>query len=351
MYVFNKKHNINSELNEVHGRMISKYKMKQQASIDIMKAKQMETYLRAFKAIGNQHNDKISSVFQNELEAQAMREIAAEVGNALGIGSYSLFRNEHRWYLDSQSRWGADDVFEAELSTLLDMALEKASNNKISISESGSQLIGNMAGNISKEFLQILSENGSRIIQSTTMPSKLIDTPQFRSGKVDVTGYQGNFDITANILPEWQNFIQLFTGAKFTVKNYSSKSSSEVIHLGKSNIMKSILGALDELQYSTDNALHIYYHSINSYNKKKNEKVGSHILHLRFAYELTGGGLYDSQGNRLDAADFFIYNDPASNNIWVRSTKDMINNAMDYLNSSIGNPITSGVVILKQSFI
>lgn len=351
MYVFNKDHDINTELNEVHSRMIAKYNLKKQASSDVVKAKQMEAYLRTFKALGNQHDDKIMPTFQNELETEAMRQIALDVGVALGINSYSLFRNQHRWYLDSQSRWGADDVFEAELQTLLNIALNKASINQNVTINSGSAIVGNIAGNISKEFLNLVSENGQRIISTSSIPSKLISTPQFRAGKVDVTGYSGNFDIIADIDSKWQNFIRIFTGAKFTVKNYSSTSKNEIIHLGRSNIMKSILGELDELNYSSKNALHIYYHSINSYNKRKTETVGHHILHLRFAYELSGGGLYDSQGNRLDAADFFIYNDPSSNNIWVRSTKDMIANAMDYLDSSIGNPITSGVVILKQSFV
>lgn len=351
MYVFNKDHNINTELDEVHNRMIAKYNLKRKATSDVARAKQMEGYLRMFKALGNQRDDKIMPSFQNELESEAMKQIALDVGAALGINSYSLFRNQHKWYLDSQTRWGADDVFEAELSALLNVALERASINKTATINAGSTLVGNIAGNISQEFLQLMSENGQRIISSTSMPSKLINTPQFRAGKVDVTGYKGNFDITADIDSQWQNFIRIFSGAKFTVKNYSSTSSSEVIHLGRSNIMKSILGELDELNYPIRNALHIYYHSINSYNKKKTKTVGHHILHLRFAYELSGGGLYDSQGNRLDAADFFIYNDPSSNNIWVRSTKDMIANAMDYLDSSIGNPITSGVVILKQSFV
>ena len=73
-------------------------------------------------------------------------------------------------------------------------------------------------------------------------------------------------------------------------------------------------------------------------------------MHLRFAYELSGGGLYDADGNRLDAADFFIYNDPTSNNIWVKSTKEMIANATDYMDKVVRNPLTSGIVVLKQSF-
>jgi len=70
---------------------------------------------------------------------------------------------------------------------------------------------------------------------------------------------------------------------------------------------------------------------------------------LRFAYELAGGGLRDESGQKIDSADFFIYNDPASNNIYVRSTKEMIANAMNYM-GNVRDPLRSNIIILKNSF-
>lgn len=351
-------HSLTKELNEVHDQMLSRYKLYKQAQADIAKAKKMEQYLRTFKALGNQHDDKIMPDFQSELETQAMSAIAQDVGKVLGIGKYSLFRNEHQWYAkennSSKKRWGADDVFEAELAALLDIALERASSGKISVEQSGANLIGDLSSNISSEYLKAVAEQGQSFINKTKVNSNLIDLPVFRSGKIDVEGYKANFDITANILPEWQEFISLFTGVKCTVKNYSSKSQYESIHLGKSNPIKSIIGELSQLNYGPDEAAHIYYHSLGSYQSSKSSKnkthIGNHIYHLRFGYELSGEGLFDSQNNQLDAADFFIYNDPASNNIWVRSTKEMIANVIDYAGRVPGDPFTSGVVVLKQSF-
>jgi hypothetical protein len=59
--------------------------------------------------------------------------------------------------------------------------------------------------------------------------------------------------------------------------------------------------------------------------------------------------LRDSKNNKLDSADFFIYNDPASDNIYVRSTKEMIANAMNYM-ATVKDPLHSNIIILKNSF-
>lgn len=348
-------HSIEEELDKVHAKMIAKYNMKKAARRDIATAKRMEYYLRIFKALGNQHDDRIQPVFQNALEAEAFTQISEQVGQALGIKNYSLFRNQHQWYLNSGERWGADDVFEAELTQLLNIALEESSVETADIKDAGASLVGNIPGNISKRYLELLKQRGQSIVNATSKPSQLIDVPQFRAGKSDVKGYSASFDISANVRPEWQEFITLFKGVSCTLKNYSSKSSTEVIHLGKTTIEKAILGELSELSYSPKKALHIYDHTIDSYlsaNRAVNkQEVGGHIQHLRFAYELAGGGLYDAEGNRLDQADFFIYNDPSSNNIWVRSTKEMIANAMDYMDLGMKDPLHSGMVVLKQAFV
>jgi len=55
--------------------------------------------------------------------------------------------------------------------------------------------------------------------------------------------------------------------------------------------------------------------------------VQEHFAHLRFIYEIRGQGLVDEKGNS-QVADFIIWNDPASTNIAVRSTKALIRDAV-----------------------
>ena len=346
---YTKKHDLSIELDSVHKRMIAKYKIEQEAQKDIKRAQRMEQYLRNFKAAGNAYfKDKQKPSYQLGIENQAMEQLAKEVGMALGLGQkkgYSLFRWSHQAGMRAGIK-GVDDVFEAELSKLLQIAAEKATGQK-NITNTGVEVVGNMVGNINKEFLEELQLQGNSIIKKNSKISKLIQSPEFRAAKVDVTGYSSEFIVSSSIRPQWFEFINLFRNAKMTLKNYSSTSATETIHLGKTNPTKAILGSLSNLGYNPKHGTHIYYHLLGD---KKN-KEAHHIIHLRFTYELTGGGLYDRQGNRLDGADFFVYNDPASNNIWVRSTKAMISEMTKYTGSQFGDPFHSNVIIFKQAFI
>jgi hypothetical protein len=360
-------HSLPSELAAVHDDMIATYELEQAARVDAARAKVMEGYLRKFKQLGKNKNQN-NPAYQDDLEAQAWQELSREVGKALGItsqtGYYSLFANVHSKYIHKQSEWGADDVFEAEFTKLLELAGQKAANKKTSI-DMGVSLIGGKTANINKAGIEALNKipemitndfhtelgnQGQQIINRTAFPSELITAPTFRSGKVDATGFNREWIVEADIKPEWRGFINAFTGATFTLKNYNSNSKTETIHLGSSNLYKAIYGTLNgELGYPADEAAHIYYHTINFYSQTQDGEVGSHIVHLRFVYELTGQGLYDSEGNRLDGADFFIYNDPVSDNVWVRSTKEMIAEIQNYI-GNVSDPLHSGIVLLKNSF-
>lgn len=340
------KHSIYDEMRRVHQSMLDKYNLEKEAKGDIARAEIMTQYLRAFKQIGNKDGTRTSSI-QLPMEAEAVQDIAEMVGRTLGIGQkggYSLFRMKHSWYLDKQKEWGADDVFEAELNALLNAALDKATDGK-GIGGDKAKIVGGLAANISEDFMSSLDPFFSKKVQAETEESDLITKPQYRSGKVDVTSFTG--EVTSQVQPKWEEFLNVFKGARFTVKNYSSTSKTEVIHLGNTNITKSLLGSLEEIGIQQKSAIHIFFHSL-AYAKRQDLEVGQHLLHLRFAYELTGGGLYVGK-DRLDSADFFIYNDPASDNIYVRSTKEMIANAMRYM-SNVQDPLRSNIAILKSSF-
>lgn len=359
-------HSLPTELAEVHDDMVNTYELEQKAKTDAARAKVMEKYLREFKQLGNK-NVGSTTGYQTSMEAEAMKELAQEVGQALGIGQkqgYSLFGNAHSWYLKEQAAWGADDVFEAEFAKLLELAGQKAAGKKSNINM-GVSLIGGQSANINQSGLEALdtivdsmvidsfdlfNAQGQRIINQHHIDSELIKKPTFRSGKIDATGFNREWVLSSEINPKWEGFIHAFTGATFTVKNYSSTSKTETIHLGSSNLYKAIYGTLNGgLGYAPDEAAHIYYHTVNFYDNTKDSSVGSHIIHMRFVYELTGQGLYDTEGNRLDGADFFIYNDPATENIWVRSTKEMIAEIQNYI-GNVSDPLHSGIVLLKNNF-
>lgn len=342
---YQREHSLHSEMETVHAKMLSKYNITKTAKKDIDKAKRMEQYLRAFKSLrSKQAKSQIKPTFQIALENEALEAIARQATQNLGLSQkkgISLFR----WGHIAGRRagiTGVDDVFEAELSELLKVAAQEATGN---MSGSGVEVVGKVVGNIAERSIEALSQQMSQVIQKSGKPSELLEAPTARAIKTDVTGYSAEFAVNANIKPQWREFIRLFTGVKMTVKNYSSKTQYETIHLGKTVPQKAILASLDKLGYKNKYGTHIYYHLVNSIPEES-----EHILHLRFQYELAGGGLYTSDGTSLDAADFFVYNDPASTNIWVRSTKEMIANMFSYIDQDIRDPLHSGIAILKSSF-
>jgi hypothetical protein len=110
----------------------------------------------------------------------------------------------------------------------------------------------------------------------------------------------------------------LFKNKRFSVKNYSSRTKSLEINLGHSLLGKSIPGALYALGYDRQKTKAIFYNGI-----RHPEKSATHFYHLQYGFELMGLGLKDIKNKDLKEAkevDFFIYNDPSSDNIYVKST-------------------------------
>lgn len=345
-------HNIYQSLKEVHEALIDKYNIEKNATNDIARAKIMERYLRTFKGLAQSEKNSASfkKSYSEQMDMQAIIAIAESVQQQIAAQSPNgkagrLFQNVHQRFVGKNAIAGVDDIFELELTKLLNTAVQHASTNKgaVDLTTQGAEVIGRELGNIPKEAIKALETHGNELVQKTSKSGLVINAPEFRSAKADVEGYKASILITADIKPEWREFMTVFTGARFTVKNYMS-GGQETIHLGATDTRKSIIASLLDLGVASKDAVHFYYHSQRT---KKTSK--EHILHLRFAYELSGAGLVDSQGNNLQAADFFIYNDPTSSNIYVRSTKEMIANMMKYT-PKFKDPYKSHIVILKTSF-
>jgi hypothetical protein len=166
------------------------------------------------------------------------------------------------------------------------------------------------------------------------------------AGKVDVTGIS-NMAVTAELNPAWEHLAKLFSNCTFSVKNYSSKALTSLnIHLGSTNIYKALYGALSQSNRTEQEINYIIGAGLRSYMASKNQTVAKHFYHLRFIYELTGVGLYDSEGP-ISGVDFLIYNDPSSDAIYVRSTADLI---LQELNKKRTASLLSGISLTKSMF-
>lgn len=355
-----KSHSAISELNKVHAKLGKAFLQKRAISADVARAEKMQEWLYKIKNLDTQ--DLSDDAIQKNLELKALVQIKEMAGQILGTKGSYIFKQAHFWKsaMDTSQSVGADDISEADLYALLTAAGEVAVNQGSS-SKLGVGLVGSASANVQISgaledmVKKMLDRFGDEIENQQYDVSDIISAPVARSGKADVTGYSKTIDIAAEIKPEWQDFIKLFQGAKFSVKNYTSKNSTSLtIRLGQTNPFKAMYGILSELGYKEQTSVHIYMHARTSYlfggSLANSEEGAKYIMKMRFAYELTGAGLYDANtGEKLDAVDFLVYNDPASDKIFVRSTKAMIQD-FDVYNGSHGDPWHSEIVVLKQSF-
>lgn len=350
-------HSLAEEIQEVHSLMRNEYELSLQVDADKSRAERMEFYLRTFKRLGNAKQNvppggkqSISQV----LDDQALQDISREVSAVFTKGGKNLFRWTHLAGLRSgkQKEFQVDDIFEAELAKLLEIAGQRALKEGVTVNGGlGAGIVGRVAGNISKEAMTEFTTHAQELVNADTVSEpKFTTIPTVKSAKTDVTGYRANINIEATIRPEWREFISLFQGARITVKNYKNKNAYSTIKLGSTIPQKAIISTLESIGFSGAEATHTFFHLVQ--DPANIQEQAEHIVHLRFAYELTGSGLelIDTDGTTsLENADFFIWNDPVSNNIWVRSTKEMVKNMLQYL-EPVSDPLWSDIVILKESF-
>ena len=356
-----KTHRAIDEINRVHAKLGKTFLQKRAISADVARAQKMQEWLYKIKNLDEKNLS--DDAIQQNLELQGLLQIKEMAGQILGTKGSYLFKQAHFWKsaMETSKAMGAGDIAEADLYAILTAAGEFAVNKGAS-ANLGVALVGSASANVQINgalddmVKKMLNSLGNSIENRKYFESEIINAPVARSGKADVSGYSKTINIEATIKPEWQEFIRLFQGAKFSMKNYNSKNSTQLtIRLGQTNPFKAMYGILTALGYKQQTALHIYMHARMSYlyggSLSNSEEGAKYIMKMRFAYELTGAGLYDATtGENLDAVDFLIYNDPGSDKIFVRSTKAMIQD-FDIYNASHGDPWHSEIVILKQSFI
>ena len=362
---------IAQELNQVHAAMVAAYNNNIYNN-DVLKAQEMEKILRKIKQTSIIEDNLNSNNLENIFDQQCY-EIANDALNFLKTASGSdklytkkLFTTSHSRGYELGKSLDVDDIVEAELASVL-QSIQTIAFNNISIDNIdlfSSFSTGRIKGNLSEEAQKIMDNvtegtilNVIERIQNTNfknkaykkIAAKLKDT-QSKSIKTDIKSF--DIELLADLKPEWQQF-SVFAGATFTIKNYISKRKNDIavqIHFGESNPYKSVMAQLSSLNYSFKQSQHIFFHSLNSWMKNSTKAVQIHIPHLRFAYELQGSGLYDTDGMSISGADFLIVNDPISENIYVRSTKEMIANALKNEMQSL-EPFTSMQYILYSDLI
>lgn len=153
------------------------------------------------------------------------------------------------------------------------------------------------------------------------------------SGKTDISAKQIEFVISSQIPEQMQQVLSLLSKAQFTLKNYGTGSKTiealirkgldpTQIHFGDSNVWRALVAVLTELGYRMNVIKSIYYSAYAS----GDASAQLHFYHIRYVYELTGLGqnYIEKELKQFGEAEFLIWNDPDSANIYVRSTADLV---------------------------
>ena len=294
-------------LNEVHGVMYAKYSVAQ--SQDVEKAAEMQTFFQNLK-IAATGIDNLPDGVDKALYSELLQEIT----NQLKIkGNKPLHKFFHRY---GGSSWWKGDVFERELSAVIQAVAYKTSGNDEQVKnyqvKTGQELgtttlTDDLVEGIKKDLASGLSEEQA----FKNARSNFHGFQKMVQIKTDVQGV--HVDIAAEYEgTELANIQKLLDQATFSAKSYSSQTYntktkqwemlqdaySNRIKLGKSNSYRAMYGSLRSLGYDHDTTTSAYCAASNIISKDKPSKdtVAKHVYHLRYLYELTGAGTRNLEG-------------------------------------------------------
>lgn len=197
------------------------------------------------------------------------------------------------------------------------------------------QLVETAYTNLGEYFHQKKTNKGSQYVSSQV------------EGKIDVSGLMCEWQINIEPTSYLSRIAGLLSQANFTAKSYASskmiydrtiKQRLEVmsknleLHIGQTDINRVFIDMFTSFGYPVPVAVSMFIVLRNRSNA--DQDTYQQLATLRFIYELTGRGqqyvndlikeALQANGDLITQANYFIYNDPASGDIFVKSTAEII---------------------------
>ena len=309
-----RKSNYEHDLNSIHNAMLAKMKR----NTNKREAQELQTILQEIKITAKHLKDGITpkDFISQELfdqYAQLIEETAA-LQNQFHRGNYAahtLFRRAHNYNQTFET--GADDIFEEDLAAILATIGSKTTNKDL--------------GNIELYLVGGKTAGAKNINLIKTLGK------DYENQSIEVVNKMVELDVH----PKIARLAELMKDATFSAKNYKSnsfqngenivKDFEEIdLHLGNTNLYRAVTGALSEIKMSESAKMEFFMRGANIYLSNKYglaDEVEKHFGDLRFIFELRGSGLLTDDGVILPVK-YLIYNDPDSENIFVRDTASII---------------------------
>ena len=357
-------------LNHVNDDLVSKFK---EVSMDTSigsgrgtpaEAKMIESYLRDLKSLAWELSDPTGKLGHGKasLTSGIAREALEQVLLSSGHSGDALFR---KWLGLSSKAQG--DVFEAEMGDVMAGTFNIASGGlfqsagqdfvwgsaQVNVGGMKEGSMVNLARTAGKEIIQAAYESMSQSISSKDASSIAMQHLFSKEvyGKIDIAGMKCTFDFSMAPTSQLTTVAKLLQKATFSVKSYASlrktvdkktktrlASLTQELTLGSTTAKRIIVDVLSGY-VPFEVALSYSYAIMQSHDVE----LQTTLMKLRFIYELTGVGqtyldeTYQewAQENSALGSKYFIYNDPASGAIFVKSSAEIITDMKDQMLESI----------------
>lgn len=300
-------------------------------------AKELQNFFQSLKYYAKYQS---ADLLATDVDLSVVQQVLTNMNSR--ISARRSISNLFRYTNVQGQKQGA--VFESELASVVEEVLSMETGTSV---KKGITNIGTSRINVDQKTTTLIDIDGwaAGIVESVgqTVYNKMkkMNTKFSEvSGKIDVSGVKAQVQITAKPNSYLNRIALLLSKANFSAKSYSSNYFDGRIKMRISKIAQEIhLGETDLRRVYTDIftqeagtpsavSLSLYMYLKNT----KNASLRTAASRLRFIYELTGyGQKYVSQAIQdvLDAegighANYFIYNDPGSDNIYVQSTAVII---------------------------
>lgn len=344
-------------LNEVHAVMTAKYLLNQ--SKDVEEAKKLQDFFQMLKRAALDINTLPSNLDKALFQQLLDRTTQIFEKRAGSAKTQDLFRRM------GKNSYERGDIFERELSAIIQAVAEKAANTTSLGGKEYTIRTGQQTGSttLTDDLIQAFQDKLKEgMTEDRALKELQSSNESFQKRvqiKTDIQGISVEIDASMKGTPI-EEIQKLLSQATFTAKSYASEGFNTqtkkmealndlypTIHLGNSNPVRAVYGALTSLGYNSSTATSAYAASSHLI-EKKNKNVINHIYHLRYLYELTGAGTRMLTGEYKEAK-FLIYNDPATDNIYVKSSAEILAEVFNDNSDWSGDPF-GGIVIYKSKF-
>lgn len=361
-------------LNAVHQQLKIKFKKialgkSESGAGSAAEAKELQDFFQSIKSYANAKGGEIS--LPESVDIQVIQQVLkmAQGGN---FGRHKIFRAEHSiakiqgdaFEKQMQKVIAATLISASSTSGMNDKAIKKAFSATAKRTGLGSAYVNAKGGFIDIDAIaeEMTKEVGQEAYQELMEEMQKTKFAKVQ-GKIDFSGAMAQIDIAADAAPYLKRIATLLSKASFSAKSYRTMTYDveNKMRVAIQNLSRLHLGATDQRRIFTDILSteaglpeDVSLSFAIWLQKTSNTAAREAASRLRFIYELTGYGqkYIDDAIERtmkeagITHANYFVYNDPSTDNIEVRSTAAIIND----LWNEIGDILDAKSVSLSRQF-